>query len=423
MARIPVARSACTQQTSFPEFMYLTHLSLTNYRYFSRIDAAISPGVTLLVGDNAQGKTSLLEAVYFLATFSAFATSDTRQVVNFLAAKEPLAVARIVADYIRAGRTHHLEVRLIQEQGDFPAAPRRLRREALLDGAPYKVSALLGRFNAVLFLPQMLQIIDGAPELRRRYLDMTLSQIVPAYPEALTQYRKALSQRNALLKLLQERNNGASQLAYWDEQVSEWGAKIMHARIQAIHELGLLAASTHRDLSRGTEILRLAYRPAMEPLPQASGQYALPLDTPIERTHLSLEEIRTRFAAQLESRRTGDIQSGATTIGPHRDDLDFLANGVSLGHYGSRGQLRTAMMSLKLAEVSWMHTKTGEWPVLLLDEMLAELDPTRRTDLLERLSHSEQVFATTTDLDLFTAEFIETARIWRIHAGQLEIPA
>ena len=407
--------------TRYLTIMQLNHLSLTNYRFFSRLDVDISPGVTLLVGDNAQGKTSLLEAIYFLATFSAFSAGHVRQVVNFLAAREPLAVTRIVADYTRAGRDHHLEIRLIQEQGAFPAGPPSLRREALLDGALYKISALLGRFNAVLFLPQMLQIIEGAPELRRRYLDMTLSQIVSSYPDALRQYQKALGQRNALLKTLQERRSNSDQLAYWDEQIGEWGAKIIYARIQAIHELGALAANAHRELSRGAEILRLVYQPSMEPIPQATAQYALPLDAPIERTHLTMDEIRARFIAQLETQRRQDIQRGVTTIGPHRDDLDFLANGISLRHYGSRGQVRTAMMALKLAEVTWMHSKSGEWPVLLLDEILAELDHTRREDLLQRLAHSEQMFATTTDLNLFTPAFVNRARIWHIQAGQLEI--
>ncbi len=399
--------------------MLLTHLSLTNYRNFSRLDTPIEAGTTLLIGDNAQGKTSLLEAIYFLATFTAFSTSDDRQVINFVAGREKLAVARIVAEYQHGGRAHRMEIRLIQELNGPLGTQKRLRREVLLDGVKHRVGEMLGRFNAVLFLPQMLQIIEGAPEARRRYLDMTLSQVVPRYPQTLTRYRKALTQRNALLKLLHERGGDPAQLAYWDEQVAELGARIIHARIQAVHELEHLAAVAHRELSRGREVLRIAYQPSSDPLPEAENQYALPLDTPLERAHLAVEEIQARVLERLQRRRREDIARGVTSQGPHRDDLVFLANGVHLGHYGSRGQVRTAVLALKLAEVAWMRQKTGEWPVLLLDEMLAELDPQRRADLLQRLMQSEQVFATTTDAALFPAEFVQQARLWHIHAGEL----
>ena len=400
--------------------MLLTHLSLTNYRNFARLDTDITPGITLLVGGNAQGKTSLLEAVYFLATFTAFSTGDDRQVVNFVAGKEDLAVARVVAEYQREGRSHRMEVRLIQERRGLMGERKRLRKEVLLDGVKHKVSTMLGRFNAVLFLPHMLQIIEGAPEIRRRHLDMTLSQVVPRYPQALSRYRKALTQRNALLKALAERSADVNQLAYWDAQLAEAGAYIVQARIRAIDELERLAVDVHQELSRGGEVLRLVYRPSYDPLPQAENQYALPVETALNRTHLSLETIQERFLERLVAVRRNDIARGVTTIGPHRDDLLFLANGINLGHYGSRGQVRTAMLSLKLAEVDWMHQHTGEWPILLLDEMLAELDPRRRSDLLTRLLRSEQVFATTTDLAPFPENFLGAARLWRITEGRLE---
>ncbi len=400
--------------------MLLTHLSLTNYRNFARLDTDITPGITLLMGGNAQGKTSLLEAVYFLATFTAFSTGDDRQVVNFVAGKEDLAVARVVAEYQREGRSHRMEVRLIQERRGLMGERKRLRKEVLLDGVKHKVSTMLGRFNAVLFLPHMLQIIEGAPEIRRRHLDMTLSQVVPRYPQALSRYRKALTQRNALLKALAERSADVNQLAYWDAQLAEAGAYIVQARIRAIDELERLAVDVHQELSRGGEVLRLVYRPSYDPLPQAENQYALPVETALNRTHLSLETIQERFLERLVAVRRNDIARGVTTIGPHRDDLLFLANGINLGHYGSRGQVRTAMLSLKLAEVDWMHQHTGEWPILLLDEMLAELDPRRRSDLLTRLLRSEQVFATTTDLAPFPENFLGAARLWRITEGRLE---
>jgi len=282
-----------------------------------------------------------------------------------------------------------------------------------------KASQAVGQFNAVLFLPQMLAVIDGPPEERRRYLNLALSQVITHYPAALTEYTKALTQRNALLKLLNERQGDPAQLDYWDTELASSGAQLIHARIRAVQELEKLAARAHRELTRGQEVLRLNYQPAYDPLPQKPGQIALPLDTPLDRTRLTLDVIRTGFADSLQKLRQEEIARGLTTIGPHRDELRFLANGTDMGVYGSRGQNRTAILALKIAEVSWMHTKSGQWPVLLLDEVLAELDARRRQDLLERLSQTEQALLTTTDLDLFTPEFIQAAAIWRVDEGRL----
>ncbi|MCX8026021.1 MAG: AAA family ATPase, partial [Thermanaerothrix sp.] len=183
--------------------MILTHLSLTNFRAFARLDVDIPHPTLLIVGENAQGKTTLLEAVYYLATLSSFHTESDRQLINFLAAREPLAVARIVAEFVRGATTHRLEVRLIQDNATLNG--NRLRREILVDGVKRTAREALGHFNAVLFLPQMTNIIEGAPEERRRYLNMALSQVMPGYAQALSDYAQVLSQRNALLKQLAER--------------------------------------------------------------------------------------------------------------------------------------------------------------------------------------------------------------------------
>ncbi len=367
--------------------MHLTHLSLTNFRNFARLDVDVPGGPLLLVGDNAQGKTSLLEAVFYLATFVSFHASSDRELVNFLAGREPLAVARIVADFQRqsAGHsavlgsqsTHRMEVRIIQERNGYNTTPR-LRKEVLLDGIKQKVSEAVGAFNSVLFLPHMLRIVEGAPEERRRYLNLAMAQVLPRYAPYLSLYNRTLSQRNALLKQLNERGSDPQQLAYWDEQLAVSGAQLIFARIQTVHELERLAARIHSELTRSKEVLRLDYQPAYDPLPQRPQQYALPLDAPVDRTNLSIEKIQQGFLECLASLRKEEIARGVTTIGPHRDELRFFSNGIDLGIYGSRGQARTAVLSLKLAEVIWMREKTGEWPVLLLDEVLAELDNERR---------------------------------------------
>ncbi|MBU0510339.1 MAG: DNA replication and repair protein RecF [Chloroflexi bacterium] len=401
--------------------MYLTHFALTDFRNFSRLDVDIPRGNILLVGDNAQGKTSLLEAIYFLSTFTSFHASSDRQVINFIAGKEPLAVGRIVADYKRGGKSHHLEVRIIQESNGINGSSR-VRKEILLDGTIRKANEAIGHFNTVLFLPQMLRVVEGSPSERRRYLSLALSQTIPHHASALSVYNKAITQRNALLKLLNERGGDPDQLSYWDKQVVTAGAIIIQARIHAIQEIEGLAAMIHHELTRGDEVLRLAYSPAYDPVPQPPGQFPLLLDTPLNRTNFSTEEIAQGFQKAMIKLRREEIARGQTTIGPHRDELRFLANGVDLGTYGSRGQIRTAMLSLKMAEVAWMKGKTGHWPVLLLDEVLAELDPRRRVDLLTRLAESEQTLLTTTDLDLFTAEFVEKASLWHVQAGRVQTP-
>ncbi len=398
--------------------MYLTQLSLTNFRNFTRLDADIPGGVTILVGDNAQGKTSLLEAMYYLATFTSFQASQNRQLINFIAGREPLAVGRITADYRRGDRSHRLEIRLIQEQNrGFNNA--RVRREVLLDGAKQKINQTIGHFNAVLFLPRMLSIIDGAPAERRQYLDLAISQTDPHYTASLSAYTKALGQRNALLKLLKERGGDSSQLAYWDEQIVQTGAYLIKGRVHAVQEMEDLAAIVHHELTRGTERLRMIYRPAFDPHEAPSNQMALPLDAPIERDGFSKDDIAQSFREALQSNQNEEILRGMTTIGPHRDDLHFLANAIDLGTYGSRGQIRTALLALKIAEVNWMKEKTGYWPVLLLDEVLAELDPQRRNDLIKRLQRIEQTLLTTTDLDLFAPEFVQKAATWYFKDGRL----
>jgi DNA replication and repair protein RecF len=400
--------------------MHLTHLSLTNYRNFTRFDVDVPQGVLLVVGANAQGKTSLLESIYFLATFTAFHAEYDRQVINFLAAQEPLAVARIVADYQRGGQAHRLEVRVIQESN---GSGERVRKEILLDGTRRKINEVFRQFNAVLFLPHMLRIIEGSPEERRRYLNFALAQVHPDYAAYLSIYSQTLSQRNALLKQLYERNGDVGQLIYWDEQLVQAGAHLIQARIQAVQSLERLAANLHLELTRSKEVLRLVYQPAFDPLPQPGNQFALPMDTPVDRSGLSFEMIYQGFLEALTANHAEEIQRGVTTIGPHRDELRFLANGIDLGQYGSRGQIRTAMLSMKLAEVAWMKERTGDWPVLLLDEVLAELDLERRSDLLERLAGTQQALLTTTDLDLFEPDFVRKAALWQIRTGRLVSPA
>ncbi len=410
--------------------MYLTHLSLTNYRAFTRLDLDIPRRVLVLVGANAQGKTSLLEAIYYLATFTSFHAANDRQLINFVASGESfsqqspatapgLAVARIVAEYHRAQRSHRMEVRLILENAGNGGT--RMRKEILLDGVKRKANDALGHFTAVIFLPQMTRILENGPDERRRYLNLALSQAIPGYAQALGDYAEVVTQRNALLKLLSERGGDPEQLCYWNELLAEKGSTIIHARIAAIQEMEKMAARLHQRLTNGSEVLRLLYQPAYDPLPTpANGQITLPLrQVQAERSNFTREQIRKGFLERLGQVRAEEISRGVTTIGPHRDELRFVSSGVDLGDYGSRGQIRTTLLSLKLAEVAWLKEKTGQWPVLLLDEVLAELDLQRRADLLSAVAESEQAVVTATDLNMFAQDFLAESTVWKVNAGQV----
>lgn len=398
--------------------MYLKHLSLTNFRNFARLDLDLPGGPLLLVGANGQGKTSLLEAIYYLATFTSFHATHDRELVNFVAAREPLAVGRIVAQFERDKSRSQIEIRIIKETNGINGSSR-VRKEVLLDGLKMKMGEAVGQFMAVLFLPQMVTVIEGAPEERRRFLNLAMSQVVPAFGRTLSDYRQILSQRNALLKQLLELGGDPDQLNYWDDLLVSKGSALIYQRIQAAQQLEKIASRNHRELTRGNAILRLSYEPAYDPLPEAPGQYSMPLEDPVDRGVLSLDAIQSGFARRLVSQRSTDIARGVTTLGPHRDELRFLENGIDLGIYGSRGQVRTAMLSLKLAEMIWMEEKTGHAPVLLLDEALAELDPTRRDDLLTRITSSGQTLLTTTDLDLFSPDFMRQTIVWEVREGRV----
>lgn len=405
--------------------MYLKHLSLTNFRSLARLDMEFPRRVVVLTGGNAQGKTSLLEAIYFLAAFTSFQTHADRQIINFHEAKNSLAVTRLAADYQRRQTRHRIEARLILEPTGVNG--QRLRKEVLLDGVKRHVSDVVGHFNAVIFAPQMSQIIEGGPEERRRYLNLALAQAVPSYARALSEYSQALAQRNALLKALNEasalnasKGGNGSQLDVWDETLVKFGAQIIERRIQAVQEIERFASRIHHELTRGTETLRLAYEPAYDPLSKPAMQMGLKLDAPIDRSAIELDEIQRGFLARLKQIRGAEIARGATTIGPHRDDLRFIINKADARDYGSRGQLRTTLLSLKLAEAEWMKERAGEAPVILLDEAMSELDPQRRAALLKYVGQDSQALFTATDTRFFAPEFIEQAEVWDVKGGAVQ---
>ncbi len=403
--------------------MRVDHLSLTNFRNFVRLETAFPAGALILAGANAQGKTSLLEAVYlFTSAASPFADSD-RQMINFLALREAQPVARLLAEIHNRRGPLRLEVRLYFEP--IAGGEVRFRKEVLINGVRRKPAELAAHFNAVLFLPQELRVVEGAPAERRRHVDELLAQVDAHYVAALSDYQRVLTQRNALLRQLQESGGEAGQLDFWDEQMAASGATISLARGLALAELERAAQPVHRRLTRQTEVLRLTYQPSVDPAaPEADRghgalQRELPLPVAVDRGRFALEDYRQLFAQRLRESRGDSIARGTTLYGPHRDEWRLLINGIDLGTYGSRGQARTGLLALKLAEVEWMRARVGEWPVLLLDEVLSELDRTRRADLLEHLGSAEQALLTTTDSEMLPASFRSQTPTWRLEAGTL----
>ncbi|NLC30249.1 MAG: DNA replication/repair protein RecF [Chloroflexi bacterium] len=398
--------------------MLLTRLSLTNFRVFSRLELDFPRRVILFHGENAQGKTSVLEAVAFLALFTSFSASTDRQLLNFnLPESETTKVARIIGEFERGGRKNTLEVRLILEPNSTNGGLR-FRKEALLNGVKRRFSDLYGQFNAVSFLPQMAKIFEGGPSDRRRYLDETLCQIEPGYSKHLLRYNQVMTRRNALLKSLGESGGPPDQLDYWDGMLAEHGAFLIKGRFRLLAQLGELARESHQQMTQGREVLRLEYQPSFDPTQPLSGQIRLPDVQRLEDAgDVEVKEIEGVFVREFQKRRRDDIRRGSTGLGPHRDELRFLANQVDLGNYGSRGQTRTALLSLKFAEVELMKQRSGEWPVLLLDEVMAELDPIRRGALLGVLDKVEQALVTTTDLDMFEDEFLSQHDVWQVKQG------
>lgn len=396
--------------------MYLTRLSLTNFRIFSRLELEFPRRVILFTGQNAQGKTSILEAVGYLANFSSFLAANDRQLMNFFAPVEPVMVSRILGEFEREDRRHTLEIRLIQDAASNSNSPR-FSKQVLLDGIRKPLNDLYGQFNAVTFLPQMSRVIEGAPADRRKYFDDILSQVEPGYSRHLAAFNKALAQRNALLKTLAEMGGDKSQLEPWDDMLAKHGAAIMRARIHALAALEKSAVPIHQRLTRDLEVLQFDYQPSFEPLKKPFGQMALPVHTSSDRSGISLEELERGLRIAMKQGWHADIQRGQTSTGPHRDEVRFLSNQIDLGDFGSRGQTRTALLTLKFAEVEWMRQRTGEWPVLLLDEIMAELDPQRRKDLLAVVGQVEQAFLTATDLDMFNSNFVENHEVWQVEQG------
>ena len=417
--------------------MRLNHLSLTNFRNYSRLELDLPDRLTVLQGANAQGKTNLLEAIHLLATGRSPRASAERELINWLAVDGPLPYARLEADIGEGREAQRLELVLElappQRTRDSAAANGNngptIRKQVRINGVAKRALDLVGRLRMVLFMPEDIGLVAGAPGERRRYLDIALCQVAHTYTRALGEYNRALAQRNALLKRLRDEGGDPSQLNFWDEQMAEQCSVLFHQRSQAVRDLDRIAASLHLDLTSGAERLRLVYLPALDPEPAAGATprgsngkaWLLREGAPAYHAH-SRDELREQFAKQLRRGRAREIAAGASLLGPHRDDVAFSVDGRDLRTYGSRGQQRTGALALKLAEVKMMQEAVGDCPLLLLDDVMSELDAERRHMLLEALAGGTQAIVTATDWSDFSPELLAQARRLRVEGGRL-LPA
>lgn len=437
--------------------MLLSHLSLTHFRNYRRLELDFTQRLTLLQGRNAQGKTSLLEAIYFLATSKPIHASTEREVVDWAAQDEPIPYSRVAATiYDRRGFARNsaannghdpaLESKLLRPtELEILLTPRgdglNFSKQVRINGVNKRSFELIGMLRAVLFLPEDIKLVDGSPGERRRYMDIALCQIDPVYTRTLSAYQKVLAQRNSLLKNLREQGarsgNGAvdAQLSFWDEQLIETGSWVVARRHNFVAQLQPIAQARHAELSEGREALTVEYLPSFNygPWPEAefdlwqegyllddhSWPWTSELATAEATATVSAEQVAVVLREQLVERRGRELAAGMTLYGPHRDDLRFLANQRDLRVYGSRGQQRSAALSLKLAEVQVMTDSTGAAPLLLLDDVMSELDAQRRNMLLAALEGVEQAVITTTDWEDFAPDFRRQAQCIHVDAGEL----
>ncbi len=366
--------------------MYVRSLKLRRFRNYADLELEPGESLNLFVGENAQGKSNLLEALYLLATTRSVRAARESEMIQ--AGQE---MAAVTAEVMRE-READVELEVDVLQGDKKTIRvNGVKRARVLD--------LLGQLNAVFFAALDLGIVSGEPSVRRRYLNVEISQISPKYVYDLASYKKALEQRNRLLRDLRDRPYRDSGLEAWSEQLIRYGAPMYEKRRFFLDRLAPLADEIHRQLTEERESLEIRYLPSV-PLPAEDG--AAVVDA---------------FRAEVERASAEELRRGVTLIGPQRDEVQFLINGLDARSFGSLGQQRTVVLSLKLAQYRLMEEYVGEPPIMLLDDVMSDLDDIRRTHLLAWIRRRCQTFLTSTTLRAFPEDMIAGATIFDVRAG------
>ncbi len=387
--------------------MYLKTLNLRQFRNYQEQRVDFIAPKTILVGNNAQGKSNLLEAVELLATLRSHRMARDRDLV-----KEGEAIGQITATLERQTGIIDLSLTL-RSQGRRTVAlnSEYLRRQ--LD--------FLGVLNAVQFSSLDLELVRGGPEQRRHWLDTLLIQLEPVYAYILQQYNQVLRQRNAFLKRRQEGRGGFNQdmsgnrltnppgqdleeLAVWNAQLAIVGSRVIRRRSRAIERLAPIASAWHASISDSTEILQVKYAP----------------NVPLTQNYPEPEVVQQAFLEKIEQKAVAEYHQGTTLVGPHRDEIELTINQTPARQYGSQGQQRTLVLALKLAELKLIEEVVGESPLLLLDDVLAELDPNRQNQLLEAIQDRFQTLITTTHLGSFDSQWLKASQILSVKQGKIK---
>ena len=384
--------------------IYVSRLTLVNFRNYERLDLDLRPGMTLVHGSNGEGKSNLLEAIYLLAIAkSPRATSDRELVRGHDSAAN--VHTQVAASVSRNGGDLKVQIDLtVGGDADVqPAAPRTVDKSVRINGVTRRASELVGEVNVVMFDATDLQIALGGPQMRRRYLDILIAQLDSKYLRASQKYQRVISQRNHLLKAVRAGRSNPSELDYWDDELVANGGYIVSKRLESIATLSDLTAPLHRDLSGSGDELALDYRPTFASEPGGDESEAA-------------QALREALAATQQRER----DAGFTVVGPHRDDLGVIVNGMDAGMFASRGQCRTAVLAMKLAEARHLAERTGQDPILLLDDVLSELDPERRARVLDAAATYEQCVVTTSDVGSVDTRFLQRMATYTVREGLLE---
>ncbi len=403
--------------------IFVSRLSLTNFRNYAGLDLHLPPGMVLVQGDNGQGKTSLLEAIYMLAVAKSPRASSDRALVRRQPGEEE-TYARIAAVVNRDGDDLRIQIDFravvpLSDEGDTDQEIEALTAQGVsvqkyvrVDGIPRRAADLVGHVNAVMFSAEDMELVYGPPVGRRRYLDILISQHDQAYLKSLQRYHRIVSQRNHLLRTIREGGARLEELEFWDEQLVAEGVQVMARRSRTVEALMDIAGPVLSDLTGGSDRLRVVYRPNTGP--------AL-ADSPHGPDQPNPEQaLGEQLTQGLTSNRRREVAQGVTVTGPHRDDLLITINGLDAGAYASRGQCRTAVLAMRLAEAAYLAKRSGRMPILLLDDVLSELDADRRARVLDTVRQYEQCLITTTDADSIEASRLSSMARFRVDARAIE---
>ena len=385
--------------------MLLSRLRLSNFRNLVEVDLEIPAGVSVYFGDNAQGKTALVEAVYILAIARSFRAENERELVNFDAARdgELGLVEGLIEDADDPAERQRVIVGYRVFASESVSGPGyRVSKDIRVNRLKRTAGELVGVVHAVLFSALDIELIQGPPSARRRFLDILISQADTDYLKSLQRYQQVLRQRNRLLRLRREGRAASDEMEFWDDELVKEGSWLTWRRHEVMKDLGPALARHHADLTGPEESLELRYRPSV---PVAGG----------------LDGMATVYRDALRSVSVREQATAATSAGPHRDDFEIIVNGVDMGAFASRGQARTLALSLRLAEAETLSAARGTGPLLLLDDALSEMDAGRRLRMLEKASQYPQVLITTTDPGQVSGFFGAGATYFKVDGGQVTL--